>query len=72
MEQRALNINYCLITNIYSYLVVSGGQSSNLFLNVVHFFNASVNLTSVVAYDSSFPALVCNMPCSIELPEMKD
>jgi len=43
MEQRALNINYCLITNIYSYLVVSGGQSSKLFLNVVNFFNASVN-----------------------------
>jgi hypothetical protein len=31
MEQRALsNANKCLNTNIYSYLVTSGGQSSNL------------------------------------------
>ncbi len=34
--------NY-LNTNIYSYLETSGGQSSNLYLNVVHFFNTSVN-----------------------------
>jgi hypothetical protein len=33
----------CLNTNIYSYLETSGGQSSNLHLNVVHFFNTSVN-----------------------------
>jgi hypothetical protein len=26
-----------LNTNIYSYLETSGGQSSNLYLNVVHF-----------------------------------
>ncbi len=38
MDQRALkNINNCLNTNIYSYLETSGGQSSNLYLNVVHF-----------------------------------
>ncbi len=44
MEQHALeNVNNCLNTNIYSYLDTSGGQSSNLFLNVVRFFNASVN-----------------------------
>jgi hypothetical protein len=44
MEQHALkNVNNCLNTNIYSYLETSGGQSSNLYLNVVHFFNASVN-----------------------------
>jgi hypothetical protein len=44
MEQHALkNVNNCLNTNIYSYLETSGGQSSNLHLNVVHFFNASVN-----------------------------
>jgi len=30
-------------TNIYSYLETSGGQNSNVYLNVVHFFNASVN-----------------------------
>ncbi len=29
--------------NIYSYLQTSGGQSSDLYLNVVHFFNISVN-----------------------------
>jgi hypothetical protein len=41
MEQHALkNINNCLNTNIYSYLETSGGQSSNPYLNVVHFLNA--------------------------------
>ncbi len=50
MEQRALkNVNNCLNTNIYSYLVTSGGQSSNLYINVVHFLNTSVNKTSVAA-----------------------
>ncbi len=34
--------NYLNI-NIYSYLETSGGQSSNLYLNVVHFFNTSEN-----------------------------
>ena len=44
MEQHALkNAKNCLNTNIYSYLETSGGQSSDLYLNVVHFFNASVN-----------------------------
>jgi hypothetical protein len=44
MEQRDIkNANDYLNTNIYSYLETSGGQSSNLYLNVVHFFNASVN-----------------------------
>jgi hypothetical protein len=44
MEQHALkDVNNALNTNIYSYLETSGGQSSNLYLNVVHFFNASVN-----------------------------
>jgi hypothetical protein len=43
-EQHAIqNVNNCLNTNIYSYLETSGGQSSNLYLNVVHFFNTSVN-----------------------------
>jgi hypothetical protein len=36
-------------SNIYYYLKTSGGQSFNLYLNVVHFFNASVNETSVAA-----------------------
>ncbi len=38
MQQRTLkNANNCLNTNIY--LGKSGGQSSNLNLNVIHFFN---------------------------------
>jgi hypothetical protein len=38
MEQHALkNVNNCLKTNIYSYLGASGGQSSKLYLNDVHF-----------------------------------
>jgi hypothetical protein len=44
MEQHALsNVNNCLNTNIYSYLETSGGQSSNLYLNVVQLFKTSVN-----------------------------
>ncbi len=37
------NLNICLNINIYSYVETSGGQSSNLHLNVVHFFKTSVN-----------------------------
>jgi hypothetical protein len=38
MEQRTLkDLNNYLNTNNYSYLETSGGQSSNLYLNVVHF-----------------------------------
>jgi hypothetical protein len=38
MEQHTSKIvNNYLNTNIYSYLETSGGQSSNLYLNVVHF-----------------------------------
>jgi hypothetical protein len=44
MEQRYLKIvSNCVNTNNYSYLERSGGHSSNLCLNVVHFFNTSVN-----------------------------
>jgi len=44
MEACALrNVNNYLNTNIYSYLETSGGQSSNLYLKVVHFFNTSDN-----------------------------
>ena len=43
-EQHASKIvNNCLNSNIYSYLETSRGQSSNLYLNVVDFFNTSVN-----------------------------
>ncbi len=50
MEQLTLkNVSNCLNTNIYSYLETSGGKSSNLYLNVAHCFNTSVNKTSVAA-----------------------
>ncbi len=44
MQQHTLKcIKNCLNTNIYSYLETSGGQSSNLYLNVDRFFNTGVN-----------------------------
>ncbi len=50
MEQHAFkNVNNYLNTNIYSDLETSDGQSSNLYLNAAHFFNTSVNRTSVAA-----------------------
>ncbi len=50
MEQRTFkNVNNTLTTNIYFYLETSGGQRFNLYLNVVNFFNTSVNLISVAA-----------------------
>jgi hypothetical protein len=52
------NVSNCLNTKINFYLQTSADQSSNLYLNVVHFFNTSINQTSMVAQDSLFPALV--------------
>ncbi len=44
LEQRAFkNVNVNVNTNIYSDLDTSGGQSSDLYLIVFHFFNTSVN-----------------------------
>ncbi len=64
MEQRTFkNVNNYLTTNIYSYLEASGGQSSNLYLNVVHF--STPELIRIRICDYCFPALVSNMPCSI-------
>jgi len=37
------NVNSCQNTSISFYLETSGGQSSNLHLNVVHLFNTIVN-----------------------------
>ncbi len=37
------NVNIYLNTNIYSCWEISGGQSFDLYLNVVHFFNTGVN-----------------------------
>ncbi len=42
-------VNNYLNTNIYSSLETSGGKRSNLYLNVVHFFNTRVNWISVAA-----------------------
>ncbi len=43
MEQHTLeNVNNCWNTNISFYLETSGGHNSNLYLNVVHFFNYGV------------------------------
>ncbi len=43
MEQRTLrNVNNCFDTNMY-ILETSGGQSSNIYLIAVHFFNTGVN-----------------------------
>ncbi len=50
MEQHTFKIvNNCLNTSIYSYLETSVGQMYRLYLNVVYFFNTSVNYTSVAA-----------------------
>ncbi len=44
VEQHALKrASKRLKANIYSYLETFGGQSSNLYLNVAHFFNNSSN-----------------------------
>jgi hypothetical protein len=44
MEHRAYkNVNNCFNTNIQSYLETSGGQSYNLYLIDVHFFNTMAN-----------------------------
>jgi hypothetical protein len=50
MERHALkSVNNCLNANIYYYLETSGGQSSNLYLNVVHFFNLNASVNYVAA-----------------------
>jgi hypothetical protein len=44
----------CPNTKITFYLRVVGVINSLSYLNVVHFFNTSVNLIYVAAYDSCF------------------
>jgi hypothetical protein len=39
LQQALKNVNICFNTSIYSCLETSGGQSSNLYLNVVHFLS---------------------------------
>jgi hypothetical protein len=36
------NAKNCLNINIYTYIEATGGQRSNLYLNVVHFSNTSI------------------------------
>jgi hypothetical protein len=43
------SVNNCLNTNIYYYLETPSVQSSNIYSNVVHSFNAGVNYTFVTA-----------------------
>jgi hypothetical protein len=44
MEQHTWkNVNNWLNNNINSYLDTSGGECSDPYLNVVHFFNTIVN-----------------------------
>jgi hypothetical protein len=66
MEQ---NINNCLNTNIYSYLETSGGQSSNLYLHVVHFSTPVLirklwQLKTVVFMHS---CLICIVPLECQI-----
>ncbi len=50
MEQCSLkNVNNCQNIKIFFYLETPGGQNSDLYLNIVHFLNISVNYTSVAA-----------------------
>ncbi len=75
MEQYAFkNVSNCLNTNIYSYLR-SGGQSSNLYLNVVHFFNSSRHLwqlkTAVFLHWSlQYVMFYCTVPSPSEKGSM--
>ncbi len=70
MAQRtSKNVNNCFNTNIYFNSETSGDQSLNQYLNVVHFFNTSVNYASVAAYDSCFSSLVSIVRCSIVVAE---
>ncbi len=64
MEQYAFkNVNNCLNTNVCSYLETSSGQSSNPYLNVVHFLNARAEICGSLR--QMFPAFVSNTCCSI-------
>ncbi len=65
MEQHAFeNVNNYINTNIYSYLETSGGQSSNLFLNAVQFFNTRGRIFSRVG---PFCEKSCERPRPIEV-----
>jgi hypothetical protein len=68
MEQHALKIvNNCLNTNIYSYLETSGGQSCNLYLNVVHFLTPVLirHLWQLKTVDFLHWCLICAVPLQL-------
>jgi hypothetical protein len=50
MEHRTLkSVNNCLNANHYFYLETSGGKSSSLYLNVVHFSTPVLISTAGIA-----------------------
>jgi hypothetical protein len=68
MEHRAYeNVNNCLNTNMYSYLETSVGQSSNLYLNVVHFLMPVLirHLWQLKTVVSLHLCLICTVQLSI-------
>ncbi len=68
MEQHTLkNINNYLDTNIYSYLETSGGQSSNPYLNVVHFSTTELikNLWQLKTAVFLHWCLICAVPLTL-------
>ncbi len=70
MEQPTLkNVNNCLNTNIYSYLVTSGGKSSSLYLNVVHFL--TLVLIRYLWQLNTIVSLHCCLICAFLLPKFK-
>jgi len=67
MEQCTLkNVNNCLNTDIYSYLETSGGQSSNPYLNAVHFSTPEINRNLWQLKTAVFLhwCLICALPLS--------
>ncbi len=59
MEQHALkSVNNCLNNNLYSYRETSGGESSDLYLNVAHFFNSNVNRTLCIRHQCKKTAVI--------------
>ncbi len=59
-QHTLINVNNCLYTNIYPYLETSCAQSSDLYLNVVHFSKPMLIRHMWQLKDSCFPALLSN------------
>ncbi len=70
MEQHTFkNVNTCQNTNIYSYLETSGGQSSNPYLNVVHFSTPELirHLWQLKTAVFLHWCLICAVPFNMDL-----